>query len=157
MTTSPEAEVTSGLDQRVELDVSGMTCAACASRIEKKLNKMPGVRATVNYATERAVILGLSPDRAPDAVDVVEKAGYGAAPVVEGEEGQGRPSARTLPQRSRPSGGGRDAQQGQERARVTSEDRPQPDAVGGDDQKQVEGERGQRGPPAGTPPASQRE
>ena len=68
MTTSPEAEVTSGLDQRVELDVSGMTCAACASRIEKKLNKMPGVRATVNYATERAVILGLSPDRAPDAV-----------------------------------------------------------------------------------------
>ena len=89
MTTSPEAEVTSGLDQRVELDVSGMTCAACASRIEKKLNKMPGVRATVNYATERAVILGLSPDRAPDAVDVVEKAGYGAAPVVEGEEGQG--------------------------------------------------------------------
>ncbi|MDO5534560.1 MAG: heavy metal translocating P-type ATPase [Propionibacteriaceae bacterium] len=89
MTTASDQEVTSGLDQRVELDVSGMTCAACASRIEKKLNKMPGVRATVNYATERAVILGLPPEQAADAVGVVEKAGYGAAPVVEGEEGQG--------------------------------------------------------------------
>ncbi|WP_425595150.1 heavy metal translocating P-type ATPase [Propioniciclava sinopodophylli] len=66
-----------------------MTCAACANRIEKKLNKMPGVRATVNYATERAVILGLPPEKATDAVGVVEAAGYGAAPVVEGEEGQG--------------------------------------------------------------------
>ncbi|TBT82914.1 copper-translocating P-type ATPase [Propioniciclava sinopodophylli] len=66
-----------------------MTCAACANRIEKKLNKMPGVRATVNYATERAVILGLPPEKATDAVGVVEAAGYGGAPVVEGEEGQG--------------------------------------------------------------------
>ena len=89
MTATPDAPVTSGLDQRVELDVSGMTCAACANRIEKKLNKMPGVRATVNYATERAVILGLAPDQAPEAVGVVEAAGYGASPVVEGEEGQG--------------------------------------------------------------------
>ena len=89
MTATPDAPVTSGLDQRVELDVSGMTCAACANRIEKKLNKMPGVRATVNYATERAVILGLPPEKATDAVGVVEAAGYGAAPVVEGEEGQG--------------------------------------------------------------------
>ncbi|WP_277751374.1 heavy metal translocating P-type ATPase [Propioniciclava sinopodophylli] len=89
MTATPDAPVTSGLDQRVELDVSGMTCAACANRIEKKLNKMPGVRATVNYATERAVILGLPPEKATDAVGVVEAAGYGGAPVVEGEEGQG--------------------------------------------------------------------
>ena len=58
MTT--DADVRSdGLDQRVELDIAGMTCAACASRIEKKLNKMGGVVATVNYATERAVLLGL--------------------------------------------------------------------------------------------------
>ena len=67
-----QTAVPSALDQRVELDISGMTCAACASRIEKKLNKMDGVRATVNYATERAVILGLAPERAPDAVAVVE-------------------------------------------------------------------------------------
>lgn len=79
----------SALDQRVELDISGMTCAACASRIEKKLNKLDGVRATVNYATERAVVLGLPPDRAGEAVAAVEKAGYGAAEVRDGEEAEG--------------------------------------------------------------------
>ncbi|QIK71635.1 copper-translocating P-type ATPase [Propioniciclava coleopterorum] len=79
----------SALDQRVELDISGMTCAACASRIEKKLNKMDGVHATVNYATERAVVLGLPPARAEEAVTVVEKAGYGASEVREGEEAGG--------------------------------------------------------------------
>lgn len=89
MTQTDTGPATSGLDQRVELDISGMTCAACASRIEKKLNKMDGVRATVNYATERAVILGMAPERAPDAVGVVESAGYAASPVVDGEEGQG--------------------------------------------------------------------
>ncbi|HAP74710.1 MAG TPA: heavy metal translocating P-type ATPase, partial [Acidimicrobiaceae bacterium] len=40
----------------VELDLTGMTCAACANRIEKKLNKLQGVTATVNYATERATV-----------------------------------------------------------------------------------------------------
>ncbi len=78
-----------GLGQRVELDISGMTCAACANRIEKKLNKMDGVRATVNYATERAILLGLDPGRAADAVAAVESAGYGASPVVEGAEPDG--------------------------------------------------------------------
>ena len=78
-----------GLGQRVELDISGMTCAACANRIEKKLNKMDGVRATVNYATERAILLGLDPGRAADAVAAVEAAGYGASPVVEGAEPDG--------------------------------------------------------------------
>lgn len=78
-----------GLADRVELDISGMTCAACASRIEKKLNKMPGASATVNYATERAVVLGLGAARADEAVAVVEKAGYGASPVREGAEPDG--------------------------------------------------------------------
>ncbi|MGB7963956.1 MAG: heavy metal translocating P-type ATPase [Propionicimonas sp.] len=78
-----------GLDQRIELDISGMTCAACANRIEKKLNKMDGVRATVNYATERAILLGLAPERAEEAVAAVESAGYGASPVVEGSEPDG--------------------------------------------------------------------
>jgi len=78
-----------GLGQRVELDISGMTCAACANRIEKKLNKLDGVRATVNYATERAILLGLDPARAADAVAAVESAGYGASPVVEGSEPDG--------------------------------------------------------------------
>ncbi len=39
---------------RVELDIGGMTCASCAARIERKLNKLDGVVATVNYATEKA-------------------------------------------------------------------------------------------------------
>ena len=42
--------------QTVTLDVPGMTCAACASRIEKKLNRLDGVTASVNYATERATV-----------------------------------------------------------------------------------------------------
>lgn len=39
---------------RIELAIGGMTCASCAARIEKKLNRMGGVTATVNYATEKA-------------------------------------------------------------------------------------------------------
>ena len=74
---------------RVELDISGMTCAACASRIERKLNRLDGVNATVNYATERAVVLGVPPDRAPELVKAVEAAGYGAKPVSEDDESDG--------------------------------------------------------------------
>ncbi|WP_241094640.1 cation transporter, partial [Actinacidiphila bryophytorum] len=40
----------------VELEIGGMTCASCAARIEKKLNRMDGVTATVNYATEKAKV-----------------------------------------------------------------------------------------------------
>lgn len=40
----------------VELAIEGMTCASCANRIERKLNRMPGVSATVNYATETATV-----------------------------------------------------------------------------------------------------
>ena len=78
-----------GLANRVELDISGMTCAACAARIEKKLNKLDGVKATVNYATERAIVLGLPPEKASDAVAAVEAAGYGASEVVDGEASEG--------------------------------------------------------------------
>ena len=42
--------------QSVELDIGGMTCASCAARVEKKLNRMDGVTATVNYATEKAKV-----------------------------------------------------------------------------------------------------
>jgi cation transport ATPase len=42
------------LTERVELPIAGMTCASCANRIERKLNKLEGVTATVNYATEKA-------------------------------------------------------------------------------------------------------
>ncbi len=68
---------------RVELDVSGMTCASCAARIEKKLNKLDGARATVNYATERAVVLGWPESRADELVQAVQAAGYDARPVTD--------------------------------------------------------------------------
>ena len=41
---------------RIDLEIGGMTCASCAMRIEKKLNKLDGVTATVNYATEKAQV-----------------------------------------------------------------------------------------------------
>jgi len=66
----------------VELDIQGMTCAACASRIEKVLNRQPGVQqATVNFATERArVALGDPATKVEELIEAVERAGYGAAP-----------------------------------------------------------------------------
>ncbi|WP_072690382.1 heavy metal translocating P-type ATPase [Rhodococcus marinonascens] len=69
---------TSKADQQVELAITGMTCASCANRIERKLNKLDGVTATVNYATEKARVSytgDVSPD---DLVTIVEETGYGA-------------------------------------------------------------------------------
>ncbi|HIW30029.1 MAG TPA: heavy metal translocating P-type ATPase [Candidatus Luteococcus avicola] len=63
----------------VELDLQGMTCASCAARIEKKLNRVDGARATVNYATERATVLAPETVSSDDLIKVVEKAGYGAS------------------------------------------------------------------------------
>ncbi|WP_330233882.1 heavy metal translocating P-type ATPase [Nocardia sp. NBC_00508] len=63
----------------VELVIGGMTCASCAARIEKKLNKLDGVTATVNYATEKARV-EVSGDVSPDdLIATVEQAGYTAA------------------------------------------------------------------------------
>ena len=66
-------------DARVELALEGMTCAACAARIEKVLNRLPGTQATVNFATESAVV-GHDPARTPvDAlIAAVERSGYRA-------------------------------------------------------------------------------
>jgi Cu+-exporting ATPase len=76
-------------ENQVELALTGMTCASCANRIERKLNKLDGVTATVNYATEKAKVTyaeGVSTD---DLVAAVEAAGYGASlprpPAAEGE------------------------------------------------------------------------
>ena len=63
----------------IELEICGMTCASCANRIEKKLNKLEGVAATVNYATEKAKVTvpaGYDPGL---LVAEVEKTGYTAA------------------------------------------------------------------------------
>src|SRR6476661_6719729 len=63
----------------VELDITGMTCASCANRIERKLNKLEGVTATVNYATERATVSFPATVLVGGLVSAVEQAGYGAA------------------------------------------------------------------------------
>lgn len=62
----------------IELAISGMTCAACAARIEKKLNRLDGVAATVNYATEKAAVAVPAGYDPAALVAEVEKAGYGA-------------------------------------------------------------------------------
>ena len=69
------------LDRRtsLELDIQGMTCASCAARVEKKLNKVEGVQASVNYATEKAHILAPAEASVERLIGVVEAAGYGAA------------------------------------------------------------------------------
>lgn len=64
---------------RFELEIGGMTCASCAARIEKRLNRMDGVEASVNYATEKAFVTvpaGLDPQA---LIEEVEKTGYTAA------------------------------------------------------------------------------
>ncbi|MFJ8045423.1 heavy metal translocating P-type ATPase, partial [Kitasatospora sp. NPDC096147] len=64
----------------VELEIGGMTCASCAARIEKKLNRMDGVEATVNYATEKAkVAFAADTVRVTDLIATVEATGYTAA------------------------------------------------------------------------------
>ncbi len=63
----------------IELSIGGMTCAACAARIEKKLNRMDGVTATVNYATERASVTVDGDVTARDLIATVERTGYTAA------------------------------------------------------------------------------
>jgi Cu+-exporting ATPase len=62
----------------IELDVQGMTCASCAARIEKKLNRIEGVNATVNYATEKATVHAGSGTTAQNLIETIEKTGYHA-------------------------------------------------------------------------------
>jgi Cu+-exporting ATPase len=77
------------ISERVQLEVEGMTCASCAARIERKLNKLDGVEAAVNYATEAATV-SYDPRRVAvdDLIRTVEAAGYRAAlaSLAEGEE-----------------------------------------------------------------------
>lgn len=70
-TTEPLADV--------ELAITGMTCASCANRIERKLNKLDGVTATVNYATEKAKVSYAGSVSTDDLLRTVEAAGYAAA------------------------------------------------------------------------------
>jgi Cu+-exporting ATPase len=68
-------------ERSIELSIGGMTCAACAARVERKLNKLDGVRASVNYATEKASVQASSGVVLAELIAQVERAGYRAAAI----------------------------------------------------------------------------
>ena len=66
------------MSQTIELEIGGMTCSSCAARIEKRLNRMPGVEASVNYATEKAKVALPEGTTVEDAIASIEATGYAA-------------------------------------------------------------------------------
>ena len=82
--------------ERVDLAITGMTCASCANRIERRLNKLEGVDAAVNYATETATVRYDAGVAVDELVAAVAAAGYEAA--VPGRRPP-RPRRRTPPPR----------------------------------------------------------
>ena len=95
MVTAPASQP----EAAIELEIGGMTCASCANRIERKLNKLPGVTATVNYATEKAKVTTTSGDLDPTTlIATVEQAGYTAAlPTARTSDGAEGGDQRTRP------------------------------------------------------------
>ncbi len=79
---------------QVELAISGMTCASCAARIERKLNRLDGVHASVNYATEKARVSYANGITAEDLVATVARTGY-TAELAQTEVGHPEPGAET--------------------------------------------------------------
>ncbi|MFD7699473.1 heavy metal translocating P-type ATPase [Streptomyces caelestis] len=83
----------------VELLIGGMTCASCAARVEKKLNRMDGVTATVNYATERARITYPPGTEVADLISTVVRTGYTAEePAPPRDESDGTSAAEADPE-----------------------------------------------------------
>jgi P-type Cu+ transporter len=80
----------------LQLDIEGMTCASCATRVEKALNKVEGASAEVNYATERATITGARLDHRA-LLEAIEHAGYGAH--LHSDDEQGPEGSRSLTRR----------------------------------------------------------
>ena len=88
----------------VELAITGMTCASCANRIERKLNKLDGVTATVNYATEKAKVTFPATVSTDDLLGTVESAGYAATlprtePAARADDAEADDPTRSLRQR----------------------------------------------------------
>src|SRR3954466_2891486 len=69
-------------ERSVDLEIGGMTCASCASRIERRLNRLDGVTATVNFASEKARVAAPDEVGVPELVAAVESAGYSARPTT---------------------------------------------------------------------------
>ncbi|MGW2742143.1 heavy metal translocating P-type ATPase [Streptomyces sp. NPDC001450] len=84
-TTETASEI--GSTSEVELLIGGMTCASCAARVEKKLNRMDGVSATVNYATEKAKVSYAEGVQVADLIATVVKTGYTAEEPAPPEPG----------------------------------------------------------------------
>ena len=79
---------------RTDLVIGGMTCGACANRIERKLNKLDGVQAVVNYATEKATVehpTTIGPD---ELIATIEQAGFTAALPAAAEPAPAAPTRR---------------------------------------------------------------
>jgi Cu+-exporting ATPase len=92
--TAPVTQSGAGPGLRdVDLDLEGMTCSSCAHRIERTLNRLDGVTASVSYATERAHVSGPQHLATDNLMDVVRRAGYDASlPSVEPETSSPKPS-----------------------------------------------------------------
>ncbi|MEW2618854.1 heavy metal translocating P-type ATPase [Streptomyces sp. NPDC048106] len=104
-----ETAVAPGTTSEVELLIGGMTCASCAARVEKKLNRMDGVSATVNYATEKAKVSYGAGVEVADLIATVVKTGYTAE-----EPAPPRPE----PEAAAPDSAGQDPQLGALRHRL---------------------------------------
>ncbi|GAA4867291.1 heavy metal translocating P-type ATPase [Kitasatospora terrestris] len=104
MSTTTPGTTAEPFRDSVELSIGGMTCASCAARIEKKLNRMDGVQATVNFATEKAKVSFATEVSVEDLIATVERTGYTAelppppAPAAEPEQ---PPAAEPDPLRER--------------------------------------------------------
>ncbi|MEU0097912.1 heavy metal translocating P-type ATPase, partial [Streptomyces sp. NPDC006267] len=85
-----------------QLLIGGMTCASCAARVEKKLNRMDGVTATVNYATEKARVTFEEGLELADLVATVEKTGYTARPLAQPERGASTAAGAAAPPAAAP-------------------------------------------------------
>ncbi|MCC5477289.1 heavy metal translocating P-type ATPase [Streptomyces barringtoniae] len=93
--TTAETAITTAQTSEAELLIGGMTCASCAARVERKLNRMEGVSATVNFATEKAKVTYGAGVQVADLIATVEKTGYTAEepapPEPEPEAATGAP------------------------------------------------------------------
>ena len=78
--------MTSPATDEVDLAITGMTCASCVSRIERKVGKIDGVAISVNLATERAHVSFSAPTTVADLIGAVQASGYDASPLAPGDE-----------------------------------------------------------------------
>jgi P-type Cu+ transporter len=93
MSSATTGGASSGI-REVELSIRGMTCAACAARVEKRLNAMDEVLATVNFATEKATVTVPASVRVDQLIEEIEQAGYGADVLAPALTGGGPDAAR---------------------------------------------------------------